>query len=399
LKIEKNIVKVLFLLVAHLGFSQEESEIKPMDRDTFFAGEKIILTFSDPLDKSTAIYFSSSYGSTFLQGKRANNKMSYELPDYLANKSGVVYWRIINAEKISGQFTILPKNTITKLETYVGPPSIIVGGKDFSMLVVIPTDSLDNPTQENRQVFTNSQFYAAIDSSMLITENLIAFKRFYSSKKSGRLLLSTSRQFLNSKEFTVDEYPAIPTDFSIYFRRNHGFADGNQITTFYTSVIKDAFENIVIDGTYVTFIIKNSSNAILQASGLTINGVATAKMIHPVHEENWEIKALVYEMADSNVLNIAYQQAINDFETVFSPNNRKLTIGPLQSFMKQIFPDGCQVTLMVYKGEKLEKELTKTSNNGYVSFHLKAAEYKNGTYTLNIKLAGLKKEFKNCKLW
>ena len=56
---------------------------------------------------------------------------------------------------------------------YLGPPSIEAGGKDFSMLVTIPTDTLDNPLLENTNVAVKRQFLNGKKSATIKVNNLI----------------------------------------------------------------------------------------------------------------------------------------------------------------------------------------------------------------------------------
>ena len=201
------------------------------------------------------------------------------------------------------------------------------------------------------------------------------------------------------KEFSVTVFPAIPIDFKISATRPHGYADGNQVTTFSTSIIVDKHNNIVSDATYVTFFITNEKGNVLKTSGATINGVATSKMIHPDYETQWSVKAYVDGIAESELIILRYKQVIKDFDVVFSENNRDITVGPLKSFMKQIIPDGLQVKLLIYKNKTLFKTETKTSFEGLVNFNLKRDIYKNDNYTIVVKTAGLEKTFNSKTLW
>ena len=193
--------------------------------------------------------------------------------------------------------------------------------------------------------------------------------------------------------------PAIPTDFKISATRPHDYADGNQVTTFTTSIIKDKQNNVVSDGTFVSFFIKNKNENILKTTGTTIDGIATSKMIHPDYADSWSIKAYVDGMSESNSISLSYKQVITDFEVNFTENNRLITVGPLQSFMQQMIPDGLHVKLHIYKNNTKIETLTKTSFNGYATFKLKPAIYEDGNYDFSIETAGLNKEFKTKKLW
>ncbi|MDA0177596.1 hypothetical protein OOZ35_08855 [Mesoflavibacter profundi] len=367
---------------------------------SYIAGQDIVLKFKSNNNAQPLLYCSNSYGSTVITPSLKNSTLNYSISKLMCNKSGIVFWKIINTSKdVSGSFNITPQSNTKTLESYLGPPSIEAGQTDYSMLVVIPTDSLDNPASNGKIVTTKKQFLTTITTDSIKTNNLIAFKNFYSEKESGRMLISSTCDQTYSKEFTVDVTAAIPTNFTIEAKRPHPYADGNQITTFYTSIIKDKNKNIVSDGTYVSFFIKDENYNSLHTSGTTINGIASAKMISPDHEQNWQIQAFIEGIAQSNSITLKYLQAVKDFDVTFSNQNRTITIGPITSFMDQKIPDGLQVTLTIYNNNNNLERLVKNTFNGTVSFELNPAIYKSSNYNFTIKAAGKTYTFKNKKLW
>lgn len=388
-------------LIANSQQIEDGMAYKLLTTETEFeAGKKVILKFSTKEDTLPLLYISNSYGSCLVNAKQDWHTIQYTLPQHFYNKAGVTHWKLLIKEtSLTGDFTILPKQQVAQMETYIGPPSINSGGTDHSMLVVIPTDNLDNPIATNTPVNVAYQFLINENKTTVQTNNLIAYKNIYSLKESGRILVSSECLEKNSKEFTINVMPAIPSGFTITAARPHQYADGNQITTFSTSVIKDKFNNIVSNGTYVQFYITTSRGTILKTAGTTINGIANAKMIHPDYAAQWNIKASVAGMTESNVIAVNYQQTIKDFNVVFSKNNRMLKVGPLKSFMQQMIPDGLQVTLSIYQNNTLIDTSIKTSRNGFVNFQLKSDVIINGTYNLKINTAGLEKTYPVKKLW
>ncbi|WP_434035540.1 hypothetical protein [Formosa sp. 4Alg 33] len=363
-------------------------------------GTPVILEFTASAEKNPLLYCTSSFGSTLVSSTYNNNTLQYIIPENICNKIGVVNWTLVDGtHSISGHFNITPKAEVAKMETYIGPPSIEAGGTDYAMLVIIPTDSLDNPVPENTLVNTKYQFLDTEVQEPIFTKNIIAYKNIYSKKESGRLLVASESLGVNSKEFTLNVWAAIPTAFTISATRPHAYADGNQITTFSTSILKDMHGNVVSDGTFVTFFITNSAGNILKTIGNTISGVAHAKMIHPDFQDQWQIRATVDGMSESQLLTLDYKRVIEDFEVTFSNHNRDIVVGPLQSFMQQMIPDGLQVDLLIYKDNTFVHRVTKTSFNGYVNFHLKPAIYANQIYTFRVETAGIGKTFNDKKLW
>ncbi|WP_372754504.1 hypothetical protein [Mariniflexile sp.] len=378
-----------------------QQSIELITSDSIFeAGSKMVLKFSSSKLIPSQLYCSNSFGSTLINPTFNNQVLSFVIPSFMAKNAGVVNWNFINTKNpISGNFKIVPKQEVAKMESYLGPPSIEAGGSDFAMLVVIPTDAFDNALKDSTEVSINHQFLNFEKNETVLTNNLIAYKNIYSYEKTGRILVSSFCLGENSKEHDINVMAAIPTNFVIESSRHHEYADGNQITTFYTSVLKDRFNNTVNDGTYVEFYITNTQGNILKTSGTTINGIANAKMIHPDHEELWNIKAFIPGMAESNTLILNYKKVITDFEVAFSENHRQITVGPLQSFMNQMIPDGLQVTTSILINNKIVNNISKTSQNGFVKFNLSTDEFPNNTYEIRIQAAGIEKNFKTIKLW
>ena len=392
------------ILLSSFAIVQHNDATNPIQLVTtqtdYNVGKPIVLKFTASEGEKPLLYCSNSYGSTLVSATAKEGTLQYIIPENIIKKIGVVNWIVLDKNKsAAGQFNIIPKAEVATMETYIGPPSIEAGGTDYTMLVVIPTDSLDNPVPTNTKVNARFQFLASEENDDIFTNNLIAWRNINSKRESGRMLVSSESLGINSKEFTINVWAAIPTDFKISAKRPHNYADGNQVTTFNTSVIKDKQDNVVSDGTFVTFFITNDHGNILKTTGTTIEGVAHAKIIHPDFKDNWSIKAYVDGMAESDTITLSYQSVIEDFDVAFTNKNREILVGPLQSFMEQMIPDGLHVKLLIYKDNVLIDTIIKTSFNGYVTFNLKPAVYQNDTYSFSVETAGINKTFNNKKLW
>ena len=391
---------VIVSFIAQETVSKQSSVSLLSTKTTYNVDEEIILEFTVKNDSISQLYCANSYGSTVLKVAVNNEKASFKIPKFLSKKRGLLSWKTIHTDApISGNITINSLQQPTTIETYLGPPSIDAGELDYTMLVVIPTDSLDNPILDNSKVDVKYQFLKSEKTKPILTDKLIAHKNIYSPKKSGRMIISSTSYGLNSKEFDVNIMPGIATNFMIFNHRNHEYADGNQITTLFTSTIKDKNKNIISDGSFIEFYITNKKGGILKTTATTINGVGFAKIVHPDFEDVWQIKAYAIGIAESNTITLKYKKVIEDYNIAFKENNRTIKVGPLESFMGQTIPDGLSVKLSIYKNETLLKELYKESNNGFASFYLDANIYENDTYKIIIEAAGIKKEFKSFKLW
>ncbi|AQS93221.1 hypothetical protein BXQ17_03625 [Polaribacter sp. BM10] len=366
----------------------------------FRVSDEILLDFGVKDSLNFNLYCSNSYGSLMIHPYKNDGKVTFRIPKFLSKKRGLLTWKTIGLEtNISGSLFVNSLQQPKTIETYLGPPSIDAGAIDYTMLVVIPTDSLDNPIKDNSKVDVKNQFLKSERSTPIFTDKLIGYKNIYSPLKSGRMIISSESYGLNSKEFDVNIMPAIATNFKIYAKRNHEYADGNQITTFYTSVIKDRLNNVIIDGSFIEFYITNKKGNILKTTGTTINGVAHAKIIHPDFEENWSVKAYSIGISESNVINLKFKKVIDNYIVDFNNNNRTIKVGPLESFMGQIIPDGLIVKLFIYKDKKLIETIFKESNAGFAEFNLNPNIFEDGIYDFKTKTAGIEKEFNGLKVW
>ncbi|OXG06103.1 hypothetical protein B0A64_11975 [Flavobacterium araucananum] len=358
---------------------------------TFIAGANIALDFKVNLSDQPKLFLIHSLGKTLLDGAIKNDKLTFILPKSYAKKSGRIDWfLIVNGDnKLQGNFEILPNNdTKTDIENYLGPPSTLVGDGHFVMYVTIPTDCFDNPKPENTPVIFRSQFLNAIRAQTVKTKDLIAWKIIDAPTKSGIVSVSAQCNATITKEFDAVIFPGIATNFTISFARNHHFADGNQITTLKTAVIKDKFGNVVSDGTMVSFVITTANNMVLKSFGTTINGVATAQILHPDHQDVYTVKAYVAGIAESNSIAVNYKPINPKIEFEFSKDNRTIIVGTLRSFMNQLVPDGIKVTLKVYHHNQLVATLQEDSVKGNAVFTISSEYYKEKKYSFEISTLG-----------
>jgi hypothetical protein len=372
----------------------EDITVYDINKTECKAGEEVTFNF-DATDSTSSLYYSSSYGNSVISPLSKGNRLLFTFPGFITNKVGVINWKLIQGGKTTeqGLLNVLFSDRVDKIETYFGPTFLYAGPKNFSHLVSIPIDSLDNPIKKNTEVIINEQFKTFVNSSSVYTNHLIAFKNIYSKRSTGRFLLNSECKGISSQELAATISSALPINFSININNSHPYSDGNQIASISSSVIKDKYRNIINDGTLVKFIIKNKEGNLLHTTANTVNGIATAQMIHPTQSDNWEVQAFIMGMAESNIIKANFKQSIKGYQVLFSDNNRTINIGPIKGFMEQLVPDGVTIQLSVFRDGKLIKKLHNESHQGFGHFSLTNSSFKSGNYTLEFEIAGIKKRF------
>ncbi|PWK23202.1 putative secreted protein (Por secretion system target) [Maribacter polysiphoniae] len=359
------------------------------------AGDTITLRFKSNQKTGSALVVRNALGSSLLEPVMKEGLLEFQMPPDYSQKAGICRWEFVTPREksISGTLQIAPNTTEeTLIESYLGPRSITAGNIDFSMFVIVPTDIYDNTFADGTDITVKHQFKETIFENEIEIKNSMAWTKIGTTAKAGRILVTASCNHTDSKELTTLVYPSNAIDFTITSKRDHQYADGNQIITFSSSVITDQFNNIISDGTLVSFLIEDKTGNLLQTSGSTLNGIATAKLLHPVEEQTWKVTAYITGIAKSNTITIDFEAAVKDYTISFPEDKRTVFVGPIKSFMNQDIPDGLVIQLAIYNSQSqlLETKMT-TSKNGLAKFRLPPDFFENGIYHLQIKSAGITK--------
>ena len=123
----------------------------------FTAGNPVILHFIAATTSTPNLYISNSFGSTLITPVRNGNTLSYNIPKPLGTKAGVINWKLLTST-LHGHINILPSQNVAIIQSYLGPPSITAGRRDYTMLVNIPTDAFDNPLADGTKVAVKHLF-------------------------------------------------------------------------------------------------------------------------------------------------------------------------------------------------------------------------------------------------
>lgn len=269
-------------------------------------GDKLKFSFKTETPSTFIIKFSTSFGSTLINVISNNNINEFYIPEHITKRAGVINYYVLNNNSVlvNGHINMQPKNKLNILETYFGPQHIIASENDFSMLVTIPTDIYDNP---NKASFSTTELYKDSEKTIISTlSEIIHFQKFFSKTKTGKVFLQSKSNDVLSKEFEATILASNPIDFKINYSRNHSYADGKELTTLMTSVIKDKYGNIIENGTLVSFILRDNDKT-LKIYGKTIEGVAKAESLHPKIAQNYEVRAYINGFAKSNSIYIEYK--------------------------------------------------------------------------------------------
>jgi hypothetical protein len=349
-----------------------------------------IKVFFKTFDKSSYqkinFVISGTYGSTILPADIKNNELQIKIPKEITKHASVITWQLIADQETLqiGSFKLVADiRALKAIENYLGPRSIIATLRDYTMLVSIPVDSLDNLLPDGTMVSLQHQFKGTIYQQYKELSAGFTWKRIRAPLRTGRIITGSTINHSSSKELVTDVFPDIPTAFQIKEDSNHNYADGNELITIKTDQIKDAHGNITTDGTLVKFFINDDRNQKWQTAASTINGYAFAKALHPERPSVWTVKGIIMGMVESPELEIKFQSVLKEIP-IQEPQNNQITVGPLTSYLGQLIPDGVQVRIK-FNG----KETLLRTKAGIVTYRFDTALLSQNIYKIQVASLGI----------
>lgn len=343
-------------------------------------------TYDSVQEANLQLVLSSTYGTIALSPETTSWDYHFSIPAAFNKNAGKVSYTFIQDQKIlqEGSYQILADTTkLGTLETHLGPRSIVANERDYTMLVSIPTDTLDNMLPDGTLVTLKSHFKNTTAATTHPLRSGIAWKRIFAPLQSGRMSTASTLKNASSRELVVDIFPDVAQDFSITASSHHNYADGNELITFQTSQITDAHGNIMTDGTLITFYIKSNLGDYWQTQASTVNGYAFAKALHPQSPSQWKITAAITGIAQSEEIAVTFEPIIEHIPITIE-TSRSITVGPLTSYLGQWVQEGIAVSLEI--DGVLYTEQTK---KGSVTFNLKPEDHPSRTYPIIIRALGI----------
>ncbi|HEX5690957.1 MAG TPA: hypothetical protein VFX76_13180, partial [Roseiflexaceae bacterium] len=188
---------------------------------------------------------------------------------------------------------------------------------------------------------------------------------------------------------TFDEVPHWPIPFGLNASPTHVPADGRQLITLRTDVIRDRFGNPMLDGTLVTFTadIPGSEPRLIPA--YTIDGKAEAQLQAPDSPGEVTVRATLYGV-ESQALSLRFAPgpAVGAFEVVAQVNARDgfvtLQAGPLLGALGQFVPDGTPVRFRLTNPDGTASTVHGEAEKGRAAIELRLADLASGSYHVEV---------------
>ena len=210
-----------------------------------------------------------------------------------------------------------------------------------------------------------------------------------SRTRAGRAVVSASVGDAHGPDATYDEVPTWPAPFGLSASPLNLPADGRQLLTLRTDLIRDRFGNPMIDGTLVTFVVEVAGSEPRFVPAYTVDGAAEAQLQAPTEPGTVTVRATLYGV-DSRPLTLSFAAgpAVGTIVVKAQVNARDgfvaLSAGPLLAALDQFVPDGTPVEFVLTGPGGAQQQFTALSETGRANIELRLSELPSGSYTVQV---------------
>ena len=358
---------------------------------TAVVGEPVVVTVGPvaaPDHTAVTLTAVGSYGPIVLRSTFLGGSARFQIPPELATHSGAVTLLAASGSaRGQANLDLRPQEPIEPITPLVGARSIIADGGHYAMSVVVPFDRFGNPVAEGTMVHLRilhpGSVLQEIESPV---RHLLAWERVYSRTIAGRTLISAEVEGQHGPESTLEEIAGWPVPFALTAEPASLPADGFQLLTLRSDVIRDRFGNLMPDGTEISFVAAGPAGDTRIIPAQTLDGVAEAVMQAPSIPGVYQVQATVLGMT-SAPLRITFTPgpAVGGFPVHVAVDSAqgtlRLTAGPITAVLQQYVPDGAPVGFTITGPDGQMWSDTAVTAAGYASIEMRLTRLTSGAYT------------------
>ncbi len=357
------------------------------------AVEIIVEDTSASAPDGTPVFLSlmGSYGANMLRAEFENNKAWFYVPPELTTRSGATTLIATSGEAGGkAQLIFRPDEPVEPITPLVGSRSIIADADHWAMAVVIPFDRFGNPIATGTPVDIRSLHPGNnLRTYRPETEHLLVWERIYSGTKAGRTVIAANIEDVHGPEGILLEIPGWPVPYTLSADPPNLPADRFQLVTLRSSIIVDQYDNMMPDGTQVSFVVTGPTGETRILPTITIDGIAETIMQAPRTAGAYTIHGVTFGIeSEPLILTFSEGPAIEPFPVKITIDNldRELDIlaGPITADLDQYVPDGTQVSFTINAPDGTSIEQTAQSDAGYATLPLRLAKLAAGRYTVTV---------------
>jgi hypothetical protein len=332
-----------------------------------------------------------TYGPRADRATAIGGVAGFVLPPEWTRKAGVVtLTATAGGARGEAQVTLRAGGGIEPIVPLVGPRSIVADGREWTMIALVPQDGFGNPLADGTPVQLRARHPQGPDEQRDLTvQHLLAWARIDSRTRAGRGTISVAVGGVPGPEAAFQEVPGWPVALDLSADPPTLPADGRQFVTLRTGVLRDRFDNVVADGTLVTFIVDGPDGAHRAIPANTVGGVAEAQLRAPASPATLTARATIYGV-ESAPVQIAFTPgpAAGAFGVAAQSDDGRgvltITTGPLLDAFGGYVPDGTAVAVLLTDDQGRATQFRTTAAGGHARLEVRLAGLAPGRYEIEV---------------
>ncbi len=325
---------------------------------SFGAGEAIegqVIFSSNPQEASLILETSLGAFSQDLDASSGVGEFSFEGTRATAGQIRLVV--ISSLGTTSATVEVIAGDPVEVLPSFVGQRTIQVGGRQDSMVVVIPIDAYANPVADGTPVvFEILRPTGQSTQTRDQVSDLLAYHVFDSESIAAySTVISNSGESVSANQ-RVLEVPASAAQVEIVpLATALPNADGFSVTSVNTATLLDQFDNRLLDGQSASALLSGPAGS-SRFSAQIINGIASFPIPAPSLPGTYSLSISVGSTV-SDTVELEFNPAVTDFDVELTSQTNVLTIGPVSNVSGSLVVDGTPVIIKLEDGTERAVQL------------------------------------------
>ncbi len=312
---------------------------------------------------------------------------TFELGEAATRWSG--HWTLIaHSGEAEGRASLRidPAEPVSPMTVLVGPRSVPLDGESRAMVVALPEDSYGNPLL-TAQTGTLQITYpdGRVAEAILPVRNGVGRAWVPGGTVSGRINLGVGIAGAVGAETVLEAVAGLPNAIEVLANPAESLADGSTLIELRTQPMRDAFGNLLVDGSLVTFRVEIPGEEPRNLPAYTLDGVARVPLQAPGRAAIAEVRASVYtitsEPIEVNFINSVIAEGFTLRAIVLPEESAILLVtSPIQDQRGQLVRDGTLVDFTLQDSRGRLQQLQGVTTGGRATVEIRMLTLQVGDY-------------------
>ncbi|WP_396667480.1 hypothetical protein [Microbacterium sp. R86528] len=313
------------------------------------AGESTVIDIAGATG-SLQLIVAGSLGTATFDLDPDGGATSFTLPSGLTQVAGLMTITAVSDGITTSTQVVITPAKASSVQTIVGARSIVADDADVSMAVALPQDVWGNAVANGTPVeFTRINPQDSVQVLPTTSAHLLAWADLFSGTVAGRNTVWASLGEVRSPSADLDEVAGPPRPFALSVVAPSGsraVADGRSLVLVRTDILRDAFDNVLADGTAVEFR-WSGPNGEGTANAVLISGQAETWLQSPTIAGVTMITARAKGVDAATSIDLTFAPALGEFPATVTRSDGvlRIDVGPVIGLDGALAPDGAAVSV------------------------------------------------------